>query len=223
MKLTQAAQLTFVLVAAVTVYSFVSTARDGERRRICTPLCALSPTYAGVNRTAPDFELTSTDGVKVALSSYRGKVVLLNFWTKTCGPCLKELPSLAELGQILRKRDDIALLTVSTDESAEDVRATLASVLGSERPAFVTLVDPDAAVVREGFGTRLYPETWFIDGEGVIRARIDGARDWTSAAAVEFAKSLRDPQACSIEYSRGSPVGAFASLCQDYGGQRGAP
>ncbi len=217
-KLTQIAQVVFVLVAALAVYSFVSTARDAERRRVCTPLCALSPTYAARNRTAPDFELPSINGGKVRLSSYRGKVVILNFWTKTCGPCLQELPSLGELAQILAKRSDVVLVTISTDESVADVQNTLKSVLGGKSPQFEALVDPDASVVRDKFGTKLYPETWFIDKKGVIRARVDGARDWTSAAAIEFATSIEDPLACNIQFSRGTPVGDYTGLCGDFGG-----
>ena len=35
-------------------------------------------------------------------------------------------------------------------------------------------------VVGDSFGTKLYPETWFIDPKGVVRARVDGARSWLS-------------------------------------------
>jgi len=51
------------------------------------------------------------------------------------------------------------------------------------------LFDPDKAVVRGKFGTRLYPETWVIDPEGVIRVRIDGGRDWASPVALEMIQS----------------------------------
>ena len=37
----QLAQLAFTVVAAAGVYSFLSSAQDGERRRLCTPACAL--------------------------------------------------------------------------------------------------------------------------------------------------------------------------------------
>ncbi len=56
------------------------------------------------------------NGKRVALSSFRGKVVVLNFWTKTCNPCLEEMPSIAELAKIAQGRDDFVVLTVTTDE-----------------------------------------------------------------------------------------------------------
>lgn len=214
-KPAQLAQLVVVAMAAFGVYSFARTARDGEARRVCTSLCALGPSYAGRNRLAPDFELPSLTGEKVRLSSFRGKVVILNFWTKTCRPCLEEMPSLAELGKIVNTHQDIALVTISTDDSAEDVRGTLKSVLGTDTPPFVVLIDEDAKVVGDSFGTKLYPETWFIDPKGVVRARVDGARSWDGSIPVGFAESLKDPYACEIGFQRGRAIGEQASLCAD--------
>lgn len=214
-KPTQLAQLIVVAIAAVAVYSFARTARDAEMRRVCTTLCALGPEYAGRNRTAPDFELDALKGGKVRLSSLRGKVVILNFWTKTCRPCLEELPSLAELGKVLEGRRDIALVTISTDDGAEDVRGTLKSVIGTDDPPFAVLIDSDASVVRGKYGTRLFPETWFIDARGVIRARIDGARNWDGSIPVDFAESLKDPYACEVTFSRGRASGEHAGICGD--------
>lgn len=215
MKPAQLAQLVVVAIAAFGVYSFARTARDGEARRVCTSLCALGPTYAGRNRLAPDFELPSLTGEKVRFSRYRGKVVILNFWTKTCRPCLEEMPSLAELGQVVKTHDDIVLVTISTDDGAEDVRGTLQSVLGTDKPPFEVLIDEDAKVVGDKFGTKLYPETWFIDPKGVIRARVDGARTWDGSIPVGFAESLKDPYACSIGFQRGRPMGENAGLCSE--------
>src|SRR6185436_19304467 len=117
MKTPQLAQLGFIVAAAIAVYSFVATARDGERRRVCGPLCHLQPNYSARNRSAPDFELPAVSGKRIKLSSYRGKVVVLNFWTKNCRPCLEEMPSFAEMAQTLRQDPGVAVITVSTDES----------------------------------------------------------------------------------------------------------
>jgi peroxiredoxin len=222
MKLAQLAQLAVVAVAALGVYSFGRTVRDAEARRVCTPLCAIQPHYAGLNRLAPDFELPTVTGGTLRLSSLRGKVVILNFWTKTCRPCLDEMDELGTLATILKDRKDLALVTVSTDESIEDVRATMKSVLGSDT-AFVAMVDPGGDIVSGKFGTKLFPETWFIDRDGVIRARIDGARgegtiSWDSAVTLDFAESLLDPVKCPIAFARGSARGAMSSLCSEFDG-----
>lgn len=205
-------QLGFVVLAAAGVYSFVTSAKEGEMRRVCTPVCSLAPDYADANRLAPDFELADLSGKPVRLSDYRGKVVILNFWTKTCEPCLKEMPSLSDFGRILRRRSDIVLLTITTDESAQDAAETLRSILGDDIP-FVTLVDAESAVVREKYGTKLYPETWFIDPEGVIRARIDGPRDWHKLAplSIQFAETIASPVSCPAKFQQRKASGGFCA------------
>jgi len=52
------------------------------------------------------------------------------------------------------------------------------------------LFDPDRKIITGKFGTRLFPETWIIDPRGVVRLRVDGARDWSSALSVEAIKSF---------------------------------
>lgn len=205
-------QLAFVALAAVGVYSFVASAKEGETRRLCTPVCALSPDYAGRNRVAPDFELTTIEGQKVRLSDYRGKVVVMNFWSKTCKPCIDEMPSLNDLGSVLRDHEDIVLLTINTDETAQDALATLQAVLQT-KPNFQTLSDPGGEVVTGKFGSKLYPETWFIDPSGTIRARIDGPRDWLQFAplTIDFARTLMSPLACEVEFDRRQPRGTQCS------------
>lgn len=210
-------ELAFIGCAALGVYGFVTAAKDGETRRSCTSLCALRPEYAARNRLAPDFELPSMRGGKVKLSSYRGKVVILNFWTKTCRPCLEEMPSVRDLAKALKAHPGVELVTVTTDESAADARDTLKSVLGGGEPPFEVLIDAENSVVREKYGTKLFPETWFIDQEGVIRARFDGGRSWASPLTIDLAESLNNPVQCAVTFEGGKPRGPMASLCGELG------
>jgi peroxiredoxin len=210
------AELVFIGCAAAGVYGFVSAAKDGETRRACTSMCALRPDYAARNRLAPDFELPSINGGKLRLSSLRGNVVILNFWTKTCRPCLEEMPSIADLARALQKHPKVKLLTITTDESAEDARTTMKSVLGGGDPPFEVLVDSESSVVRDKYGTKLFPETWFIDPDGVIRARFDGERNWASPLTIDLAESLRNPLTCEVGFNRGRPQGPQAPLCGEF-------
>jgi peroxiredoxin len=210
------AQTGFIVAASLLVYAFVATAKDGETRRSCSALCAIKPNYAAATRRAPDFELPNLAGQTVRLSDYRGKVVILNFWSKSCPPCLEEMPSLAQLAHQLKAHPGVALLTVTTDESAEDARQTLTSLLGTDIP-FEVLVDSEARVVTDLFGTRLYPETWFIDPDGVIRARVDTARDWSESTTIELAESFTGPLSCGIAFEKGQARGPQAHLCSEMG------
>jgi peroxiredoxin len=212
---TAIAYLAFVAAAAVGVYSFVTIAKDGEMRRNCSAECLLRPAYAGADRSVPNFELPDMNNHPVSIQSYRGKVVVLNFWTKTCGPCMQEMPEIAELTHVLADRTDVAVLTVSADVGPQDVRDTLASVLRGEKVPFPVLFDPEMKVIGDKFGSHLFPETWIIDKKGVIRARVDGARPWSNAMVVEFIDDLRTDGYCPLDISDGHQSGKAANVCKE--------
>lgn len=210
----QTAQVLFAVAAATGVFSFVRTAQDGELRRQCLALCQVAPRYANTNRSVPSFELKRLSGGSVRSQDWKGKVVLLNFWSVTCTECKKELPSLAQFAQTLKARGGAQVITITPDESEDEVRNMLAATVGND-PAFEVLLDPGGRVVHDIFGTRLYPETWFVDTEGVIRARIDGARDYTQPVYLEFVKNLGEPSSCEIEFARGQVRGEQNWLCDE--------
>lgn len=211
------AQIGFVILAAVAVYSFVSVSKEGELRRRCSPTCLLHPTYANYERVAPNFTLTDTRGHTVSLDQFRGKVVVLNFWTKTCGPCMEEMPEIADLARIVRPMDDVQVLTINTDETAAEALGALKAVF-KEEPPFPILMDPDLKVVKDKFGTSLYPETFIIDKKGVIRARVDGARDWSNAGIVQLIDQIRGGGYCPVTARDGKFQGDGAKLCEALSG-----
>ena len=65
---------------------------------------------------------TRLEGVEERLSSFRGRVVLIDFWATWCGPCISELPALRGLVDDL-PADRFALLAISVDEEVETVKA----------------------------------------------------------------------------------------------------
>jgi len=213
----QIAQLAFIALASLAVYMFVTSAQDGEARAACSALCALKPNYANVDRRVPDFELPDLDGKKVSMKSLRGKTVVLNFWTKTCRPCLEEMPSIAELASIWKDDKDKVVVTITTDASGDDARATLKAVLGRE-PPFQVLVDSESQVVADLFGTKLFPETWVVDPEGIIRARFDGPRDWSNPIVQGVATMASSPGvACPVTFRAGKPEGPMRGVCETAG------
>ncbi|MEO8877457.1 MAG: TlpA disulfide reductase family protein [Polyangiaceae bacterium] len=212
--------LVFVLLAGVAVYAFEIVARDGESRRRCGAICLLHPNYAAADKKAPDFTLKDMNGASVKLSSYRDKVVVLNFWNTTCGPCLEEMPEIADLTKILKEgRDDVVVLTVSTNDGPDEIRDTLKAALKNQDPPFTVLFDPDSEIVSGKYGTHLIPETWIIDKRGVIRARFDGAREWSSSAVVEMIDEIRHDGYCPVEITNSKPTGGEAAkICKEIGG-----
>jgi peroxiredoxin len=136
--------------------------------------------YFGDGLLAPDFTLPDQHGKPWRLQEKRGKVVVLNVWSITCQPCVEEMPSLITLADIARKRKDIEVVAISTDKDWASV-----STIFPPNSRLKVLFDPERKVVRDMFGSKLYPETWVIDPGGVIRLRVDGPRDWKSALALD--------------------------------------
>jgi len=64
-----------------------------------------------------DFKLKDIEGKEVALSSFKGKVVLLNFWATWCGPCKAEIPGFIELQE--KYKDKLTIIGYSVDDTAE--------------------------------------------------------------------------------------------------------
>ena len=70
---------------------------------------------------APDFSLPDLDGHLLQLSSFRGKVVLLDFWATWCDSCREEIPHFIEL-QNKYGGQGLQIIGVSMDDAREPVR-----------------------------------------------------------------------------------------------------
>jgi thiol-disulfide isomerase/thioredoxin len=69
-----------------------------------------------------DFTMKDLDGKDVSLSSFKGKVILLNFWATWCGPCKAEIPGFVELQKQYGK-DGLVVVGYSVDDEAPKARA----------------------------------------------------------------------------------------------------
>jgi len=84
-------------------------------------LYSLRRPHAPQHRPAPDFTLPQLDGQQLQLSSYRGKVVLLDFWATWCVPCRAEIPEFIEFQKKYGERG-LQIIGVSMDDGPEPVR-----------------------------------------------------------------------------------------------------
>ena len=99
---------------------------------------------AGHRALAPDFTGTSLTGTPIRLASYRGKVVVLNFWGSWCAPCRAEGPTLAVLSEQYRSKG-VSFL-------GDDVGDTPANALAFTRSVgigYPSVNDPGYAVVQK--------------------------------------------------------------------------
>jgi cytochrome c biogenesis protein CcmG/thiol:disulfide interchange protein DsbE len=117
-------------------------------------------------RAAPDFSLPKLRGEgNIALSDYAGSPVVLNFWASWCGPCKDEAPILAATEKAWRDQG-VVFLGVDTTDNREDAKA-FEETFGIEYDS-VFDVNGELSV---SYGVLGYPETFFIDADGVIRAK----------------------------------------------------
>jgi peroxiredoxin len=129
-------------------------------------LLALGPAAhadLSVGKRAPDFEQRALSGGTVRLSSYTGKVVLLDFWASWCEPCKKELPLLSKLAAKLKSRG-IEVIAVNIDDHPEAARAFLRdhgvqlTVVGDQDKKIVSVWEPPTM-----------PSSYVIDKTGIVR------------------------------------------------------
>ena len=120
-----------------------------------------------VGSAAKDFTIQDSDH-QISLNQFRGQVVVLNFWATWCPSCNQELPSIMDMQNRLRGRG-VVVLGVSIDVDGDAYHRFL-----KERSVnFVTVRDPEQKVANM-YGTSMWPESYVIDRQGVLRRKVVG-------------------------------------------------
>lgn len=78
--------------------------------------------FVKVGQAAPPFQVKSLKGKEMSIADYRGKVLLLYFWSTSCKPCIASIPKLKESYKALSKYDDFAMLSLSGDTNGPLLR-----------------------------------------------------------------------------------------------------
>jgi peroxiredoxin len=144
--------------------------------------CTDSPKTRMVGSAAPDFTVKDSDKT-VSLHDYKGKIVVLNFWTTWCAPCIEEMPSLAQLQHKLGP--NAVVLAVSTDKSDTDYHRFLVQ----HKIDFLTVRD-ESADSAALYGTTGQPETFIIDKNFRVRRKLVGPQHWESSEFVDYINKL---------------------------------
>ena len=124
---------------------------------------------------APDISLLSVDGEELRLPAYRGRPLLVTFWSTTCPSCVREIPHLIDLYRELAPRG-LEIIGIATAQDPPD--QVLAMRKSRDMPYPVTLdMHGDAA---HAFGdVRVTPTSFLIAPDGrIVRYRI-GRLDMT--------------------------------------------
>ena len=138
------------------------------------------------NMAAPEFSLQDTHGKLHRLSDYRGKPVIINFWTTWCPPCREELPSMNRAWHKI-KDEGIAMLAINMGEGEDTI-----FIFSADYPTdFPVLMDQSGEVIEQ-WPVKGLPTTFVIAPDGTIAYRAIGSREWDARELLDTVRALKE-------------------------------
>lgn len=142
-------------------------------------------TPMGNKLLAPDFSLQDTAGNTHRLSDYRGKPVIINFWTTWCPPCREELPSMNRAWHQL-EQEGVAMLAINMGEDEDTI-----FVFSADYPTdFPILMDQTGEVIEQ-WPVKGLPTTYVVAPDGTFAYRAIGSREWDDAELLDKVRALK--------------------------------
>ncbi|MCX8030545.1 MAG: TlpA family protein disulfide reductase [Thermodesulfovibrionales bacterium] len=138
-----------------------------------------------IGERAPNFTLKNNKGNQVSLSSFKDKVIVLNFSAIWCPTCFKDLDSLNSLNQHLNDNKDIVILSVIKSKEKE-----LQEALKDKNFTFDILIDSDKTISISLYKIFVFPTTFIVDKNGIIVKRYFGQQKWTDKDKIEEIKKI---------------------------------
>jgi thiol-disulfide isomerase/thioredoxin len=133
-----------------------------------------------------DWTADDLDDRPVAFSKFKGKPLFLNIWATWCGPCVQEMPTIAQLADNPRVKAKNVQFVCISDEPADDIKRFIAGKNWNIN--FLRANRLPAVFLTDGI-----PATFLIDAEGQIAASAVGSADWSEPHVVEFLDKLASP------------------------------
>jgi thiol-disulfide isomerase/thioredoxin len=133
--------------------------------------------HGPVDRAAPDATFKDVDtGKPVKLSSYHGKVVIVDFWATWCEPCKSEIPAYIEL-QNKYGKDGLVIVGVSVDTKKPSAVSKFAKGMAINYPILMGVVDDIDGFEAVAGGDIILPTTYVLNRDGRIIYRKKGTMD----------------------------------------------
>jgi peroxiredoxin len=133
---------------------------------------------------APDFTLKDLSGQDRSLSSFRKKLVLINFWGAWCYYCREEMPSFQRFYDRF-KNEGLEIVAVNVQDTEAEAR----NYINKNRYTFPVLLDATGSVTGM-YGIRGFPTTFILDQDGYLRAMLVGGLDWDTPPVTALFKQL---------------------------------
>jgi len=121
---------------------------------------------AGIGKPAKDFSVVLTTGETFTLSEQKGKVILIDFWSTSCPPCIKEFPNLRDIYSV-SKHKGFEILSISLDGNKEKFYKFLESNPMPWKHVFTGKMWKDD--VKLLYEVDAIPSLWLIDKKGILR------------------------------------------------------
>lgn len=124
----------------------------------------------GIGAVAPEFSQNDPDGNSIALASFRGKYVLLDFWASWCGPCRQENPNIVAAYEAYKDKG-FTVLGISLDQ--ENAREKWLKAIEDDKLTWTQVSDLKywKNEVAQLYGVRAIPQSYLLDPEGKIIAK----------------------------------------------------
>lgn len=119
-------------------------------------------------QVAPNFSAEDLQGHRVQLSDYRGRPVMVTFWSPECFACRDELPALQAIAQ--NPDSNMVLLTVVTHPTAAEVK----DFVQQQKLTFPVLMDEQSTITNQ-YKVHGEPFTYFINADGRVEQKVIGA------------------------------------------------
>jgi peroxiredoxin len=129
-----------------------------------TPLPVTLEITTLIDKAAPNFELTGLDGKTYRLSSYRGRVVFVNFWATWCIPCQTELPTFQQF-QAQQGQAGAVILAVNQAEPADKIT----SYLQEHNISGLDILLDSNLDANTAYDILAMPTTFVVDPKGIVR------------------------------------------------------
>jgi thiol-disulfide isomerase/thioredoxin len=168
------------LACLLTLGALLSPAASAAEKVTAEEFKALGLAALKEGTRSIDFTLSDLSGKKVSLSSFKGKLVFLNFWATWCPPCRAEMPSMERLHQKLKGKG-LVILAVDLQEDPQSVQ----KFVDQYKLSFPVVLDADGRVGAT-YGARSIPTTYIIGRDGSALGGTIGGHEWDSPEMVAF-------------------------------------
>jgi peroxiredoxin len=150
---------TTIGIVIATAVSFILFTSHAPKIKAAEDVCESSGKVANL-----DFTVKDINGKDVALSAFKGSVILLDFWATWCPPCKKEIPGFIQLYNTYKSRG-LVVLGVSVDDSTSDVKKFIKQF----KMNYPVLIGNDRDDLQQAFAPMPgYPTTFVIARDGRI-------------------------------------------------------